>query len=557
MRALWAVWFFKGGVPATAKELSAIVQDLDADLNQASDPLAAGTASGTLLISAPALNVEFNDFMKAKTVFARTALMDNISADAILDDAKWVKLSNHFEEHGLQEKHFPLLRAYLSQGTTWETKEHGGSEWETHTNVQRSIARDVQTNLWILQHLKQATKWSLDVEDMRSAVEVTDEDDSLMATNPTFFAVLEVLILAPLFAKGEGADRTSAMPHSRDVLEALTERWNKVVLDNMDQDLDMDLLDGNTLCPFYLGRSFLDCTSAQAVLIKTATDAQRKATLAKGLLKMKNVDRREGQRLREAMRKKHETERAAARSHAKGKELRQEKERWDILEQEAVDVLDKTTVAHSGNGALGMDPFGYGVVRVPKEQLMSLVDKKAEYFTNPELEGLQQANLFFADIRHKDDPAAFLEHYLEFAQAENPKCPVALFINADQVGLALKGLLDASYSQISLPYVMKTTLSAHTLSNQRATEVYNKHPMLEEREQQGVPYGTPFGVILRASTSDGRPPRRDRTSLHGDAKSFQDTMDSECPRLFGSLPDKHEFSIDVSRYWQIQDAAAA
>jgi hypothetical protein len=104
---------------------------------------------------------------------------------------------------------------------------------------------------------------------------------------------------------------------------------------------------------------------------------------------------------------------------------------------------------------------------------------------------------------------------------------------------------------------MKTTLSAHTLSNQRATEVYNKHPMLEEREQQGVPYGTPFGVILRASTSDGRPPRKDRTSLLGDAKSFQDTMDSECPRLFGSLPDKHEFSIDVSRYWQIQDATAA
>ena len=69
------------------------------------------------------------------------------------------------------------------------------------------------------------------------------------------------------------------------------------------------------------GRSFLDCTSAQAELIKTATDAQRKATLVKGLLKMKNVDRREGQRLREAMRKKHEAERAAARSHAKKKEF--------------------------------------------------------------------------------------------------------------------------------------------------------------------------------------------------------------------------------------------
>ena len=37
MRALWAAWFFKGGVPATAKELRAIVEDLVADLKQGSD----------------------------------------------------------------------------------------------------------------------------------------------------------------------------------------------------------------------------------------------------------------------------------------------------------------------------------------------------------------------------------------------------------------------------------------------------------------------------------------------------------------------------------------
>jgi hypothetical protein len=558
MRALWAAWFFKGGVPATAKELRAIVEDLVADLKQGSDPLAAETGSDTLVISASPQNAEFNVFMNAKSVMERTALMGNISAEAILDDVKWARLSAHFVNQGLQEKQIPLFRAYLSQDIMCDAN-NGGSEWETHTNVPRSLSRDVQTNLWILQFLKKSTKWSLDVDDLLSAVEVTDADDSLMATKPTIFAVLEVLILAPLFAKGEGAGRTSAMPHSRDVLEVLTERWSKVVLDqDMDLVVQMDVLDSNTKCPFFIGRSFLDCTSAQAKMIKTAADAQRKATLAMGLIKMKNVDRREAQVLRAAMRKKHEDQRAQARSKAKKEELQKEIERWDILEKEAVDVRDKTGVAHSGAGELelGMDPFGYGVVRVPKEQLLSLEQKKAEFFTDPELEGMRQANLFFADIRHKDDPAAFLASYLELAQAMNPKCPVALFINADQVGLAHRGLLDAAYDKISLPYVMKTTLSAHTLSTQRATEVYNKHPMLEERAQQGVPYGTPFGVILRASTTDGRPPRKDRTSLLSDAKSFQETMDKECPRLLGSHPDKHEFSIDLSRYWQIQDAAA-
>lgn len=133
----------------------------------------------------------------------------------------------------------------------------------------------------------------------------------------------------------------------------------------------------------------------------------------------------------------------------------------------------------------------------------------------------------------------------------NGKAPVAVFCAADQMAEVTVAFVEKSYVRLAQPYLMESTLEAQTLSDKRATDTWGIHSLLQERNRNGTPYGTPFGVILRATVENGLKPRKDRVSL-ADAgnKAFTDAMAKENPKLAGSIQDKYRFALNLSRNWQ-------
>ena len=111
--------------------------------------------------------------------------------------------------------------------------------------------------------------------------------------------------------------------------------------------------------------------------------------------------------------------------------------------------------------------------------------------------------------------------------------------------------VERAYVVLAQPYMIDSTLEAHTLSDKRATDTWGIHSLLQSRNQSGTPYGTPFGCILRATAEGGLKPRKDPPTL-ADAGSdaFTRAMAKGNPKLAGSIQDKYRFALNLSRYWQ-------
>lgn len=545
VRALWATWFYKGGVPASAKELSGIVTDL-ADSFDADQMVVQVGAGGPLpdVGSEPA-PTQFTSFLASMEPGRRSQLMARVTPDAVLEDVRWAELYPHFKEHGLREEYYGHFRSHMMRDTKPAPRPPDEDVWNHAVRSTRSLTRDVDVNFWILKHLADSTVWSLDVDEpgLKQAQKV--EDRRALSTI-TLSSILEVLILASLYAKGEGAARTSAVPHSCVVLQSLTERWSQAVLDNGDEG-------EATTSPFSAGRTFLDCTTSQAYLVKNASDAKKRADIASGLIKLKEADRRLVKAQQEKARLAHEAAREEARGKAQKQMQEHHDERYNMLEAEAVEVHRIASI-NSDNDTLGIDPLGVGVVEIPRTQQLNLANNTT-LFNQPQKSCLSQANLFYVDITQREDANAFLVAHLQFLQEYHRTCAIAVFCTLEQYGLVSCRLVEAGYGRISLPYVMTTTLESHTLSNQGAGDVYGKHPLILEREEGDVPYKTPFGIIIRAAPDDGgNAPRKDPTSLKAGGQQFAKTMANTCPRLPGSIPDKDGFTIDLSKDWQVEDS---
>lgn len=108
-----------------------------------------------------------------------------------------------------------------------------------------------------------------------------------------------------------------------------------------------------------------------------------------------------------------------------------------------------------------------------------------------------------------------------------------------------------SYIQLAQPYLMESTLEAQTLSDKRATDTWGIHSLLQRRNQDKTPYGTPFGCILRATAEGGLKPRKDHPNLvDAGNPAFTDAMARGNPKLAGSIQDKYRFALNLSRNWQ-------
>lgn len=556
VRALWTTWFYKGGLPASAKELQGIVADLadsfdaesfDADSAGQMVVLDGERAPLPQDVRSQQVYTHFTSFWTSMEPRLRAKLMARVSADAVLDDRCWSELYPHFKEHGLREEYYGHFRSFMMRDTEPAPRPSDEGVWNEHAlHTTRTLTRDVDVNLWILKYLEKSTIWSLDVEepDLNLPQKVADR---CAESTFTFSSILEVLILAPLYAKGDGAGRTSAVPHSCRVLQDLTERWSQAVLDNGGED-------EATGGPFEVGRTFLDCTTSQAKMVKNAIDAKKRADIAAGLIKLKEADRREVKAQQEKARLAHEAAREVARGKAKKEMQERHDERYNMLEEEAVNLHEKASIANSDNNTLGIDPLGVAVVQIPRTQLLNLANNK-NLFSRAQQCCLSQANLFYVDISQREDANTFLRAHLLFLQEYHKTCAIAVFCTLEQYGLVNCRLVDAGYGRISLPYVMTTTLESHTLSNQGAGDVYGKHPLILDREEGDVPYKTPFGIIIRAAPDHGgNAPRKDPTSLKRGGKQFARTMANTCPRLAGSIPDKDRFTIDLSKDWQVEDS---
>ena len=416
MRALWCHWLFTGGKCVSKKELEATVEELMNDYKeQDQQPRPAGLSpragENVQLLQYKA---ELAELEAAK----RYRILKLVSAADITDDAAWRSKLQELEAAGVKKKDVPLLRMYLQEDTVPACPVEEYMDWDLHVTPrhERTMAQEVETNLWILKHLAAATRVRLSGEAFDEHILIPLEEGEGSGSGPEedaeaniFEHVLQTLIMSPLAARGDGDSRTTFVPNFRRVLQRLANNWTEVHLDTLPED------EG----PFGQGRTFLKCSSKQGEAVKNARDAKTKAEVADRLLKLRKVDRKKAKEASEEAAAKFEEQRSKDREQASADALKEWTDRWDQLHLESKE-LNEELAKKETNTDIGLDPYGCAAVHIPPLKMLSLADECKTLLTDDQTAGVEAANSFFVDVREQEDSAAYLKSFLEFTRYDLP-----------------------------------------------------------------------------------------------------------------------------------------
>ena len=601
MRSMWCQWLFTGGKCVTKKELEASVKDVVSDFKEQRDLQQASGNDGCY--SSPAASetnqaglLGFKEEFKKMGAAQRYKILEAIDAEDITSDIMWSAKIGTLASLGIKRSDIPFLRLYLEDSSAPASPSSKDTEWDANVTLQqKTIIQEVETNLWILQHLAASTSVRLSgqifddlillpdraeapaeakgANDSTALVQVDSPNSDRKASaeeaeENIFEDLLQALIMAPLAARGDGNSRKTLIPGSKGVLERMANTWTEAHLDHFP--------DGEG--PFTQGRTFLKCTSKQGAAVKAKNYAARLSVIAAQLLHFRNVDRKMAKAARDKKLKDFELQRDIDRTAASKLDLQDWQDRYDKLYSESI-ALNEAMAAKQDYRDIGLDAHGCAAVYIPGKKFLSLSEECESLLTKEQLAGSAAANSFFLDVRNEEDSGQFLKHFLAYTRyhvvvrvphlllpcitilntssttttnsASNPKAPVAVFCTADQMSSVTGTFVRCEYTELTQPYIMESTLEARTLSDKRPTDTWGVHSLLQCRSEDNTPYGTPFGVILRATAKDGLKPRRDHGGLSNASSTvFCDKMESQNPKLAGSIRDKYRFAINLSRYWQ-------
>jgi hypothetical protein len=107
---------------------------------------------------------------------------------------------------------------------------------------------------------------------------------------------------------------------------------------------------------------------------------------------------------------------------------------------------------------------------------------------------------------------------------------VSIFCEANQLTTVYAGFIKHDYICVDpIPYVMDSDMEATTLADKRATDAWGVHPILIQRTQGGVPFATPFGLIVTARRDNTGKQHSQTTCLFAPVYTYTHTCKTHTP----------------------------
>ncbi len=556
MQALYAKWFFGGGKVITEQELTAIIKDVRVDFNTPRPeppypeppylhPLETG-------VSEPVSTAEYEGQpVKARMQMVKNMTTEDLASEESFKD-KLASLNLTLKEEVPEQLRKSFMAALSlcvpkevgkdadsaeatakgAEGVVW--REHIGPPEQRPEPGHLAARHIVEDNLWILQHMAAGSTR----RPGGAALETTTVAPEHIAL---FDSLLEALILVELVGTGPEANRASLVPTANTILDKCMRLWQ-----------DCELGQENPSPQFTAGRTFVNCEpTEQGVLIQEAERAKalklhRDAAVVLGRQTRLDAASRKARLIQEFI-----TRRNAERELAEAAVEEAVKSRYNdisgLLEEYSTRMTKELgETLHP----LGLHPYGFGTIKTK-----SMPTLLPEHISVEQKAGIKKSTMFFIDSRdmHLAEDKAF-SYIIDLYKQCGGTGVVSVLCEPDCVLYVYTLLQVAGYTHFDHPYLVEATQDASTLGNQQATDSWGVHPLLRKRYEENTPYGTPFAVIISATTKLGKKFAA-WDMIKTDPKKFAQNLENTNPATSNAIRDKYRFALNISKYSQ-RDLAA-